>query len=170
MYVPQVEESAAGGTPEELVIANAQAKARAGLARAGEGDVILAVDTDVVIDGRIIGKPEDAVGARRHLAALSARAHEVLSGVVLLGPLLAAGAPPERTGLERTRVRFRALEGQTIDAYVESGEWRDRAGGYAVQGLGSMLVEGVEGDLSNVIGLPLPLLARIDPALFGPTR
>ena len=86
---------------------------------------------------------------------MSGRTHEVLSGIALVGP---AG---ERSELVRTAVTFRALGDREIEEYVAAGEWRDRAGGYAIQGLGSSLVERVEGDLSNVIGLPIPALSRM---------
>ncbi len=146
------------GDPAELVVANALRKARAGRDLAG-GDgadrIVVGVDTDVALAGEVLGKPVDPDGARARLRRLSGRAHEVLSGVALVGP------GGEETGLERTVVRFRDLAEHEIDAYVDSREWEDRAGGYAVQGLGSSLVSRIDGDLSNVIGLPIPLLVRM---------
>ena len=92
----------------------------------------------------------------------------MLSGLCLLGPRAAGipGAPPrERSGVSRSLVAFRELDAGTIDRYLESGEWRGRAGGYAIQGLGSILVDRVEGDFSNVVGLPVRLLLELDSAL-----
>ena len=117
---------------------------------------MLGVDTDVALDGRLLGKPADEAGARERLEALSGRTHEVLSGVVVArhgdrrrGPGRALGDRPHRGHLRATST------GATIDLYVASGEWRDRAGAYAIQGLGSILIESIRGDFSNVVGLPV---------------
>lgn len=147
------------GDPLEVVLANAERKARAGAALVGPGATVVGADTDVVLEGRVLGKPGDPEAARERLRSLAGRAHEVHSGVFVAGP---AG---ERSGVESTIVRFRDLSEEEIDAYLATGEWRGRAGGYAVQGFGSSLISGVEGDLSNVIGLPLPLVARLVGAL-----
>jgi nucleoside triphosphate pyrophosphatase len=141
------------GEPDELVVENALRKARAA-AGAGEATVVGA-DTDVVLDGRLLGKPRDAAAARARIGALAGRTHSVISGLALLS------GGRELTELVRTAVTFRALSAGEIDAYVGSGEWRGRAGGYAVQGLGSSLVAAIEGDLSNVIGLPIPALVAM---------
>jgi septum formation protein len=153
------------GDPSEVVLENARRKARAGseLAGAADGELVLGVDTDVALDGRLLGKPNDAAGARERLEALSGRVHEVLSGVVVLE---AGAGEVERSGVARTEVRFRALEPAEIDLYVASGEWRDRAGGYAIQGLGSILIEELRGDFSNVVGLPIALLLQLAPKLL----
>jgi septum formation protein len=157
--VPEVEELREG-PPAELVVENALRKARAGLAVAPDGAQVLGVDTDVVLAGRTLGKAGDAAGARERLEALSGRTHEVLSGVAL-----ARAGEDERTALARSRVTFRSLEPATIELYLRSGEWRDRAGAYAIQGLGSILVERLEGDFSNVVGLPLSTLLALEPGL-----
>ena len=162
--VPDVEELAVG-EPAEVVLENARRKARAGLelsTTAEPSSLVLGVDTDVALDGRLLGKPADLDGARTRLEALAGRTHEVLSGVVLL----AAGR--EQSAVARTRVRFRTLDRTAIERYLASGEWRDRAGAYAVQGLGSTLVEELCGDLSNVIGLPIATLLDLAPELFPP--
>ncbi len=143
------------GDPVQLVLANAELKARAGSALVGADAYVIGSDTDVVLDGRLLGKPADEAAAAQRLRALSARAHLVHSGVFVLGPGV------ELRGSESTVVRFRQLSEREIDAYLATGEWRGRAGGYAVQGFGSSLIEGIDGDLSNVIGLPLPLVARL---------
>ena len=147
------------GEPAVLVVENALRKARAA---ARPSAVALGVDTDVVLDGRLLGKPEDAASAAARIRALAGRTHAVLSGLALVT------AADVRTELVRTEVTFRALTDSEVETYVESGEWRDRAGGYAVQGLGSSLVAAIDGDLSNVIGLPLPALAEMIGKLQDP--
>ncbi len=162
MVVPEVEELTSGD-PEATVVENARRKAHAGMELAGgEGGLVLGVDTEVVLDGRLLGKAADQSEARERLEALSDRTHEVLSGVVVTGDEVA-----ERSGLAKSRVTFRDLTPELLAAYLASGEWRDRAGAYAVQGLGSTLVEQVEGDLSNVIGLPVALLVELVPDLLA---
>jgi septum formation protein len=159
----EVDELVDGLEPEELVVENARRKARAGLeiAAAGVGETSLGVDTEVVVDGNVLGKATNGDEARERLLALSGRTHEVLSGVVLT----ASGAG-ERTGVARSRVTFRELDQGLLERYLASGEWRDRAGAYAIQGLGSLLIERVEGDFANVVGLPLQLLVELAPELF----
>ncbi len=159
MVVTGVEEELVGDDPVALVLGNARAKARAALAQVDAG-VVLGADTDVLIDGRLLGKPEDAAGARARLRALSGRTHEVVTALVLLD---AGGEGAERAGTERSRVTFRIISEPVLEAYLGSGEWRDRAGAYAVQGLGAALVDSVDGDLSNVIGMPVNLFLQLAP-------
>ncbi|MET0731240.1 MAG: Maf family protein [Solirubrobacterales bacterium] len=164
VVVPEVEELRVG-EPGEVVLENARRKAHAGLEAAGAGEAatVLAVDTDVALDGRLLGKPPDDAGARERLEALSGRTHEVLSGVVALGTAIGGGVPVERSATALTEVTFERLDRRTIDLYVASGEWRDRAGGYAIQGLGSILIESIRGDFSNVVGLPVRTLIELLP-------
>ena len=154
------------GDPDVVVIENAGRKAHAGRAAAGGAGLALGVDTDVALDRRLLGKPEDEEGARARLETLSGRTHEVLSGVVLLDTAIGSEIPVERSAIARTAVTFNDLDPATIDLYVASGEWRDRAGGYAIQGLGSLLVAGLQGDFSNVVGLPVALLLQLAPNLI----
>lgn len=140
--------------PEELVSRHALGKARSVAAGAGERPV-LGVDTTVALDGRIYAKPGDASEAEAMLEALGGRTHEVVSGLCLLTPAW------EVVETASTHVTFRALTARDLGAYVSSGEWEGRAGGYAIQGLGAGLVERVEGDYLNVVGLPAGLLVRI---------
>ncbi len=154
--VEPVVEELIEGDPRELVLVNAERKARAGAELAGAGTTVIGCDTDVVADGALLGKPADSEGARAGVSTLAGRTHQVHSGVCVLGPSGVAAA-----GLETTAVTFRSLTDAEIDAYIATGEWRGRAGGYAVQGLGSSLISAIDGDLSNVIGLPLPLTARL---------
>jgi septum formation protein len=151
---PDVEELT-DGEPHELVVQNALLKLRA-----VPGERVLAVDSMVVWDGRAHGKPADAVEAESWLRELSGRWHEVMGGIAL------REHGRERTGVAVTRVRFRELGQADIVRYLESGEWRDRAGGYAIQELGAMLVEEIEGDYFNVVGLPVPALLRLMPSLL----
>jgi nucleoside triphosphate pyrophosphatase len=146
----------AGGDPEFEVLENACLKARA-VPRDG---VVIACDTDVVLDGRALGKPADAAESRRYLDRMSGRTHEVLSGLVVVVD------GEERTGLERTAVTFKRLSEAEKERYVEFGEWEGRSGGYAIQTLGSTLVERIEGSVSNVVGLPVGLLFELAPELF----
>ena len=148
------------GDPKEVVLANALLKARSA---SRSGVLTIGCDTDVVVEGHLIGKPEDEMRAHEYLAQLSGRTHEVVSGLAVLGP----EDDRVRTGTVETRVTFRPLEVSEIDAYVATGEWRGRAGGYAIQGVGASLVERVEGDISNVIGLPIGLLLSLAPDLMA---
>lgn len=147
-----------GGDPEFLVIENARRKARA--VTAPEGGLVIACDTDVVLDGEVLGKPADAAEARAYLERMSGRSHTVMSGLVVLED------GEERSGLERTAVVFKQIPGAEMQRYVNFGEWEGRSGGYAIQTLGSTLVERLEGSVSNVVGLPVGLLAQLAPALF----
>jgi septum formation protein len=152
--VPDVEELSEG-EPRALVVQNALLKLRA-----VPGVRVLAVDSMVVWDGSAHGKPSDAAEAERWLRELSGRWHEVMGGIALRED------GEERTGLAVTRVRFRELSQADIERYLASDEWRDRAGGYAIQELGAMLVEEIEGDYFNVVGLPVPVLLRLVPSLL----
>ena len=172
---PAVEELTAGLDPEGLVLENARLKALAGLEQVGERSdaIILGVDTDVFVDGEMLGQPADSDQARDHLKRLSGRSHDVLSGVCLLGPRAQGipGAPVrERAGVARSQVTVQDLDETTLSTYLASEEWRGRAGGYAIQGLGSILIDRVEGDFSNVVGLPVRLLLELDPALSAGLR
>ncbi len=133
----------------ELVRRHADGKARSVHV---EGRITLGVDTTVLLNGRVYGKPADRDDAERMLRELSGRTHAVVSGVCLLGG--------SEDVLEHvtTDVTFRALTDDVLDAYLESGEWEGRAGAYAIQGLGGRLVERIDGDYLNVVGLPGALL------------
>jgi len=163
--LPEVEEKREG-EPREVVVTNALTKARAVAARRKAGTLVIAGDTEVVIDGSALGQPADEREARWCLEALSGREHEVMGGLAMLGPERDDQGFVERSGVAVTRVRFAELGGELVDAYLESGEWKGRAGGYAVQGLGAAFVQEIEGDLSNVIGLPVGLLASLAPELL----
>jgi septum formation protein len=133
-------------------VRNARAKALDVAERVGvpPGGAVLGCDTEVVRDGVALGKPADAPAARRMVGSLAGRDHEVRSAITLITD---AGTH-ER--LSVTRVRMRSLSPAALDWYVGTGEWRERAGGYAIQGAGAALIEGIDGDYSGVVGLPLP--------------
>jgi septum formation protein len=153
-----------GEDPAAIAVENALAKARAALID-GRTEWVLGCDTIVVLDGVIYGKPPDAPSARATFAALGGRTHEVISGIALL---LADGRSElqARTAVARTRVTFRALDDDLLDWYVGTGEWRGRSGGYAIQGAGQRLAVEIDGEVENVVGLPLGPLASLCPELF----
>jgi septum formation protein len=163
---PKVQEMKEGD-PRELVLDNARWKAAAIAAvEPIPGTLVIGGDTEVVLDGEALGQPESEPEARAHLERLSGREHEVLGAVALLGPDTGEDERPRtRDGLVASTVRFRELTPPLLEAYLASGEWRERAGAYAIQGLGSALVEEVRGDVSNVIGLPIGLLLELAPEL-----
>lgn len=138
------------------MVENARRKARA----VAGGGLVIACDTDVVLDGEVLGKPADPDEARSYLDRMSGRAHTVMSGLVVLEE------GEERSGLEKTDVVFKDISDAEKERYVRFGEWEGRSGGYAIQTLGSSLVERLEGSVSNVVGLPVGLLAELAPALF----
>jgi septum formation protein len=123
--------------------------------------VVLGVDTIVTIDGEIWGKPADERGAAEVLRRLSDRTHSVVSGIALV-----AGDGAVEPATATTAVTFRRLGDWLVDWYVATGEWRERAGGYAIQGRGAALVTRIDGDYLNVVGLPVATLVELWPWLL----
>jgi septum formation protein len=162
--IPQYEEKPTGADPVAEVERHAQGKARS-VAEIAEDRPVLGVDTEVVLDGHVYGKPSDEAEAEAMLEQLSGQTHEVVSGLCLLTPAW------EELRHAVTRVSFRTLTPRELGLYVVSEEWRERAGGYAIQGLGGALVERIEGDYLNVVGLPaavlVDLLAERFPGVYG---
>lgn len=156
------EETIGGSDPRRLAEENALAKAREAHLPSlpAAGTFVLGADTVVVVDGSVLGKPTDADEAKDMLTRLSGREHHVVTGVALLR-IGGDCAPRELVGASVTAVRFRHLAEAEIQAYLQSGEWQDKAGAYAIQGSASLLVEGIVGDHSNVVGLPLSLVGRL---------
>ncbi len=146
---PDVDEHVSGHA-SDIVFTLAQRKANAAAERFDDG-VIVASDTLVSLDGAPLGKPEDADDARRMLAALSGREHEVFTGVCVID----ASTGISETRSVRTGVTFRALTAEEIDAYIATGEPMDKAGAYAIQGGAGAFVSGLDGELENVIGFPV---------------
>jgi septum formation protein len=138
----------------QIVREHALGKARSVVDQA-EGRPVLGVDTAVVLEGRIFGKPETAGDAEQMLEELSGKTHVVVSGLCLLTPGW------EDVEHEATQVAFRELAPRELGTYVATGEWKGRAGAYAIQGRGASLVRGIDGDYLNVVGLPVALLVRL---------
>ena len=156
------------GPPEEVALENAYRKARAVADRRAEAVAdsraqahVLGVDTVVSLGPKLYGKPADRAEAEATLRALSARDHRVVSGLCLIG------AEGTRTAAAVTTVRFRVLDDRLIAWYLDHEEWRERAGGYAIQGRGAALVAAVEGDYLNVVGLPVATLLELEPLLLA---
>ena len=142
-------------SPAQLVEELSRQKAREVAGASDPGDLVIAADTVVAIDGRVLGKPHDREEACAMLSALSGREHTVYTGVTV--------CRDDRMLIqhEATQVRFRPLSPREIRAYVDSGEPMDKAGAYGVQELGALLVEGIRGDYFNVVGLPLCRLGQM---------
>jgi septum formation protein len=157
--VPEVDERA-DGRAEEVSVDNARRKALAAAAATPDA-LVLGVDTVVTLDGILYGKPADAAHARATLRALSGREHTVTSGLCLVS------SEGTRTAIEHTSVSFRPLSDELIEWYVASGEWQERAGGYAIQGRGAALVASIAGDYWNVVGLPVGALLGLEPGLLS---
>jgi septum formation protein len=165
VVAPRYEEhDAPGAHPVALVREHASGKARSVAGGAGDRPVV-GVDTAVVLDGRVFGKPADAGEAEAMLEALAGRTHVVVSGLCVVAPGW------EELVHEETRVTFRPLTARDLAVYIGGGEWEGRAGAYAIQGRGAALVERIEGDYLNVVGLPaarlVALLAERFPGLYG---
>jgi septum formation protein len=148
------------GDPRAVACENALRKALA--ADPEPGDRVLGVDTIVTLDGQLYGKPDSPEAARMTIRALSDRTHAVISGLAIVGlgrePVVQAAS---------TAVTFRELDEQMLDWYVATGEWRERSGGYAIQQAGGALVRRIDGDITNVVGLPLALLLDLWPSLLA---
>jgi septum formation protein len=155
--VPAGVEELDAGEPRAVAGENARRKALA-----VPGELVLGADTLVTVDGAILGKPRDAAQAAAYLGRLAGRTHAVVGGIALV-----RGGAVVAEAVEVTEVTFRELDGAALAAYVALGEWRGRAGGYAIQGRGAALVRRIAGDYLNVVGLPLArlvdLLAEVAP-------
>jgi septum formation protein len=137
-------------SPEENAILLGRNKATC-VAKYHPHNLVIGADTMVVLEKKIIGKPTDIENARQILRKLSGQEHEVITGVTVVHSQIFSGA-------SISRVRIKALSKREINSYVESGEPMDKAGAYAIQGVGSFLVESYSGSYSNIIGLPIDLL------------
>lgn len=157
--IPDVSERESGPVPE-IALDNARRKAAVVAAQAPDA-LVLGVDTVVALHGSVYGKPADAAQARATLEALSGQQHTVHSGVCVVS------GGQERTAVASTQVQFGDLSPALIEWYVVGEEWRERAGGYAIQGRGAALVTRIDGDYSNVVGLPVPTLLALAPELLS---
>lgn len=153
---PNVDESVFHGLPpEELVRRLSAEKAAAVAGRAGEDAIVIAADTVVALEGAVLGKPADELDAFKMLSALSGVRHQVYTGVTV------CRGGEKQTAHEVTDVTFRELSEEEIEHYIATGEPMDKAGAYGVQGLGALLVERLDGDFFNVMGLPVLRLSRM---------
>jgi septum formation protein len=149
----------ASASPRRLELLRlAASKAQAAAAGLAAGSAVLGADTIVVLDGEVFGKPGDAEAAVRMLCRLGGRSHEVMTAVALL---VAGSRAPAALALSRTEVAMRPVSALEARAYWDSGEPRDKAGGYAIQGLGAVFIEHIRGSYSGVVGLPLYETVRL---------
>lgn len=162
--VPDVDETVAGA-PDEMVRVLAERKARAVAEKRSEG-LIVAADTLVALDGRALGKPVDDEEAKDMLSSLSGRTHDVFTGVCVMD----AASGRCMVEADRTGVCFREVSNEEIESYVATGEPRDKAGAYAIQGGAGAFVSGYEGSRTNVIGLPVELLDKMLRGMNKPAR
>lgn len=152
-----VDESTSPGLPPaEIVESLAQRKAREIAGKKGDG-LVIGADTIVVLDGNVLGKPRDDADAYQMLQSMQGREHTVFSGVALID----AKSGREEVAHRSTKVRIRPLTKQEIIAYIATKEPLDKAGSYAIQGIGSTIVEAIQGDYFTVVGLPLNLTAAM---------
>mmetsp|Transcript_1087 Transcript_1087/g.2632 ORF Transcript_1087/g.2632 Transcript_1087/m.2632 type:complete len:236 (-) Transcript_1087:62-769(-) len=163
-------ETSSFSTPAEYVRATATGKCEAvletlpGRRSDGRQDVVICADTVVTVDGNILEKPVDDAHARAMLRSLSGRTHEVFTAIIVA----VKGRRAIRSSVERTEVTFSELSDEEIDAYIETREPFDKAGGYGIQSKGSLLVKGINGDYFNVVGLPIAGLAKLLLAELSP--
>ena len=148
------------GDPRTVAKENALLKARAAADLMPDSELVLGVDTLVSVGRRIFGKPSVEADASSTIEALSGIEHTVISGLSVVD------SGKVRARVCTTKVKFRKLDRRLIDWYVGTGEWRDRAGGYAIQERGIVLVESIEGDYMNVVGLPITLLLEMVPDIL----
>ncbi len=159
--VPSGVDEIESGVPEQVVVGNALRKARAVSDRLADPEaLVIGGDTVISLDGEVISKPADAAEAAQFMRRLSGAAHQVVGGLAI-----ARFGGEESTAVTATQVRFRTLSDRQIELYVATGEWQDRSGAYAIQQGGSILVESIEGDYLNIIGLSVNALSHLAPEL-----
>lgn len=154
IHIKDVDESVPEGTPPADAAKMTAAKKAAAIAEEYKNDIVIGADTIVVADGRILGKPKDKADAVNMLKMLSGIEHEVITGVCILC------GDEQDSFAQISRVKFYELTDEEIEAYVSSGEPMDKAGSYGIQGLGCTLVERIEGDYFNIVGLPVAEVCR----------
>lgn len=152
--VADVDETVHPGTPSPEMVRQLALKKAVAVADHHPGDLVIGADTIVVIDGEVLGKPRDNADAANMLRCLSGREHTVYTGVALVQ------GEEQRAFVSATAVRFYKLDEDLINWYVSTGEPADKAGAYGIQGYGSVLVEGINGDYFTVMGLPVARLYR----------
>ena len=150
--VPDIDESERDGEDAETYVQRLAKEKAEAVAESHPGEIVLAADTTVVLDGRIIGKPTDLPDARRMLEMLAGNWHEVLTGIAVMTNGIS------KVGMQRTRVKFAPMNDAELDFLVALGDPLDKAGAYAVQAQAALFIEGIEGDYWNVVGLPISLV------------
>lgn len=150
--VPDIDESERDGEPADAYVLRLAREKADAVAVSCPNETVLAADTTVVVDGTIVGKPVDAVDARRMIAMLAGNWHEVLTGIAV------SKNGSTEVGLQRTRVKFSAMTESEINFLVEKGDPLDKAGAYAVQAQAALFIERIDGDYWNVVGLPVSLV------------
>ena len=153
--VPDIDESERPGELPDVYVQRLATEKASAIAARFPGEIVLAADTTVVIDGQIIGKPVDMPDAKRMIGLLSGRRHEVLTGVAVVRD------GRETSGVQRTHVKFAPMTDSEIEFLAERGDPLDMAGAYAVQAQAALFIEGIEGDYWNVVGLPIGLVYRM---------
>lgn len=148
--------------PEQIVMSLAFEKVNS-ISHIYANDIIIGADTIVVYENKILGKPKDEDDAYRILKTLSGKEHEVLTGICIINP----EKNIKVVDYERTIVKFRKLDDEKIRDYIKTGEPLDKAGAYGIQGYGAILVDGIQGCYTNVVGLPLPKLDFLLGSFFG---
>lgn len=141
--------------PQELVMLQAKEKAIDVAAKVSKNDVVIGADTIVVFNGKVYGKPVDIDDARQILASLSGNEHQVITGIAV------AASGRIWTDFVITTVKFSPISSEEIEKYLETGEPMDKAGAYGIQGIGALMVEGIQGCYNNVVGLPLNKLSDV---------
>ncbi|AFK21974.1 Maf family nucleotide pyrophosphatase [Pyrococcus sp. ST04] len=149
-----VEETSMASSPEERAIEIARRKAFA-VAKRYPKEIIVAADTTVVLNDMILGKPRSEHEARKMLELLSDNIHKVITGYCIIK------GEKRIEGAEITEVKFRKLSKELIEWYLKTGEWKDKAGGYGIQGYASVFVEWIKGDYYNVVGLPIKVVVEL---------
>ena len=155
-FVPNVTEEDSNGNPIELVKLNSLIKARAA-AKLNRGRIVLGSDTVVALDGVVYGKPKDLVEAKNMLSVLAGRTHSVYTGVAFV-EISDSGEEKFSVDVEESKVQFRKLDSDAIDEYISKVNVLDKAGAYAAQECGSLIIESIEGNFDNVMGLPIKLV------------
>ena len=150
--VPDIDESERDGENAETYVQRLAKEKAEAVTASHPGEIVLAADTTVVLDGRIIGKPTDLLDARRMLEMLAGNWHEVLTGIAVMTN------GTSKVGMQRTRVKFAPMNDAELDFLVALGDPLDKAGAYAVQAQAALFIEGIEGDYWNVVGLPISLV------------
>lgn len=153
--------------PVKLAIHNAEKKVRASDFFGDRTRLLIGADTIIAFDGRVFGKPVGVESARRMLTTLSGRTHQVITGICLAGPDSVDNGCVLISKAAVSDVTFHSISPEIVNDYIASGEWKGKAGAYAIQGIGAKLVDKLSGDYDNVVGLPMTLLKDVISQYFS---